>query len=367
MSVKKIILPLIAAAIIGGGGYYGFYWVTEGQYFENTDNAYLQADEVAISPKVSGYVGDLAVKENQSVRKGELLLSIKDEDFRLEVAQANATLEARRSAVMTMDEQITLQEAAIAQADANLRIAKVELDRTSEDYARYEDLVKKGAASRQKFDYAKADRQKAQAQVAAANATLAVEKGRLGVLRAQKIEAERAVSQAEAARDLAQQALDDTKIYAPFDGVIGNRSVQTGALVQPGEQLLVLVPLPGVYVVANFKETQIEHMAHGQKVRLEIDAFPDAGLTGRVESFAPATGAQFSLLPPENATGNFTKITQRVPIRISIDDSKWAAALRPGLSVVVDVDTRDADGTRHVAGSGLAQSVLPITEVSELN
>ncbi len=367
MSVKKIILPLIAAAIIGGGGYYGFYWVTEGQYFENTDNAYLQADEVAISPKVSGYVGDLAVKENQSVRKGELLLSIKDEDFRLEVAQATATLEARRSAVTTMDEQITLQEAAIAQADANLRIAKVELDRTSEDYARYEDLVKKGAASRQKFDYAKADRQKAQAQVAAANATLAVEKGRLGVLRAQKIEAERAVSQAEAARDLAQQALDDTKIYAPFDGVIGNRSVQTGALVQPGEQLLVLVPLPGVYVVANFKETQIEHMAHGQKVRLEIDAFPDAGLTGRVESFAPATGAQFSLLPPENATGNFTKITQRVPIRISIDDSKWAAALRPGLSVVVDVDTRDADGTQHVAGSGLAQSVLPTTEVSELN
>lgn len=367
MSVKKIILPLIAAAIIGGGGYYGFYWVTEGQYFENTDNAYLQADEVAISPKVSGYVVDLAVKENQSVRKGELLLSIKDEDFRLEVAQATATLEARRSAVTTMDEQITLQEAAIAQADANLRIAKVELDRTSEDYARYEDLVKKGAASRQKFDYAKADRQKAQAQVAAANATLAVEKGRLGVLRAQKIEAERAVSQAEAARDLAQQALDDTKIYAPFDGVIGNRSVQTGALVQPGEQLLVLVPLPGVYVVANFKETQIEHMAHGQKVRLEIDAFPDAGLTGRVESFAPATGAQFSLLPPENATGNFTKITQRVPIRISIDDSKWAAALRPGLSVVVDVDTRDADGTQHVAGSGLAQSVLPTTEVSELN
>lgn len=367
MSVKKIILPLIAAAIIGGGGYYGFYWVTEGQYFENTDNAYLQADEVAISPKVSGYVGDLAVKENQSVRKGELLLSIKDEDFRLEVAQATATLEARRSAVTTMDEQITLQEAAIAQAYANLRIAKVELDRTSEDYARYEDLVKKGAASRQKFDYAKADRQKAQAQVAAANATLAVEKGRLGVLRAQKIEAERAVSQAEAARDLAQQALDDTKIYAPFDGVIGNRSVQTGALVQPGEQLLVLVPLPGVYVVANFKETQIEHMAHGQKVRLEIDAFPDAGLTGRVESFAPATGAQFSLLPPENATGNFTKITQRVPIRISIDDSKWAAALRPGLSVVVNVDTRDADGTQHVAGSGLAQSVLPTTEVSELN
>ncbi|MHC8494566.1 HlyD family secretion protein [Thalassospira sp. SM2505] len=367
MSVKKIILPLIAVAVIGGGGYYGFYWVTEGQYFESTDNAYLQADEVAISPKVSGYVGELAVEENQSVRKGDLLMSIKDEDYRLEVAQATATLEARQSAVTTMDEQITLQEAAIEQAGANVRIARVELDRTTEDFQRYQDLVKKGAASRQKFDYAKADRQKAQAQVAAANATLAVEKGRLGVLRAQKIEAERAVSQAQAARNLAMQALDDTKIYAPFDGVVGNRSVQTGALVQPGEQLLVLVPLPGVYVVANFKETQIEHMAHGQKVRIEIDAFPNADITGQVESFAPATGAQFSLLPPENATGNFTKITQRVPIRISLDDSKWAAALRPGLSVVVDVDTRDADGSRHIAGSGLAENIIPSTEVSELN
>ncbi|MEQ8285947.1 HlyD family secretion protein [Thalassospira sp.] len=367
MSVKKIILPLIAAAIIGGGGYYGYYWVTEGQYHESTDNAYLQADEVAISPKVSGYVGELRVAENQPVHKGDLLLSIKDEDFRLELAKANAALEARRSAVGTMEEQIALQDAAIKQASANVDIARVQLERTSDDYKRYEDLVKKGAASRQKFDYAKADRQTAQAEVAAANATLAVEKGRLGVLRAQKVEAERAVSQAEAARDQAQQALDDTKIYAPFDGVVGNRSVQTGALVQPGEQLLVLVPLPGTYIVANFKETQISHMAPGQKVSVEVDAFPDAEITGHVESFAPATGAQFSLLPPENATGNFTKITQRVPIRISLDNSKWAAALRPGLSVVVDVDTRDADGTRHVAGSGLAQSTLPATEVSELN
>jgi membrane fusion protein (multidrug efflux system) len=367
MSVKKIILPLVALAAIGGGGYYGFYWVTEGQYFESTDNAYLQADEVAISPKVSGYVGELAVVENQSVRKGDLLLTIKDADYRLAVAQATATLDARQSAVTTMDEQIILQEAAITQAEANVRIARVELDRTTEDFQRYDDLVKKGAASRQKFDYAKADRQKAQAQVASANATLAVEKGRLGVLRAQKIEAQRAVSQAIAARDLAMQALEDTKIHAPFDGVIGNRSVQTGALVQPGEQLLVLVPLPGVYVVANFKETQIEHMAHGQKVRVNVDAFPNADITGQIESFAPATGAQFSLLPPENATGNFTKITQRVPIRISLDDSKWAAALRPGLSVVVDVDTRDADGTRHVAGAGLAQTFVPVKEVSELN
>jgi len=367
MSVKKIILPLIAAAIIGGGGYYGYYWVTEGQYHESTDNAYLQADEVAVSPKVSGYVGDLRVAENQPVRKGDLLLTIKDDDFRLELAKANAALEARRSAVVTMEEQITLQDAAIKQATANVDIARVELGRTSDDFNRYEDLVKKGAASRQKFDYAKADRESAQAQVAAANATLAVEKGRLGVLRAQKIEAERAVKQAEAARDLAQQALDDTRLYAPFDGVVGNRSVQTGALVQPGEQLLVLVPLPGTYIVANFKETQISHMAPRQKVSVEVDAFPDAEIVGHVASFAPATGAQFSLLPPENATGNFTKITQRIPVRIELDDSKWAKALRPGLSVVVNVDTRNASGEEEVAGVGLAQGIVPTAELSELN
>ncbi|KZD00288.1 multidrug transporter [Thalassospira sp. MCCC 1A02803] len=367
MSVKKIILPLIAAAIIGGGGYYGFYWVTEGQYHESTDNAYLQADEVAVSPKVSGYVGDLRVAENQPVRKGDLLLTIRDEDFRLELAKAEAALEARRSAVGTMEEQITLQEAAINQAAANVDIARVELERTSDDFKRYDDLVKKGAASRQKFDYAKADRQTAQAEVAAANATLAVEKGRLGVLRAQKIEAERAVKQAEAARDLAQQALDDTRIFAPFDGVVGNRSVQTGALVQPGEQLLVLVPLPGTYIVANFKETQISHMAPGQKVSVEVDAFPDAEIVGHIASFAPATGAQFSLLPPENATGNFTKITQRIPVRIELDDSKWAKALRPGLSVVVNVDTRNASGEEEVAGVGLAQGIVPAAELSELN
>lgn len=367
MSVKKVILPLIAAAIIGGGGYYGFFWLTEGQYHESTDNAYLQADEVAISPKVSGYVGDLRVIENQPVRKGELILSIKDDDYRAQLKQAEAALAARRAAVQTMDQKITLQMAAIDQAAANVRIAQVELDRASEDYARYEDLVKKGAASRQKFDYAKADRQTAQAQVAAAKATLAVEQGRIGVLRAQKVEAERAVSQAEAERDIAQQALDDTRIYAPFDGVIGNRSVQTGALVQPGEQLLVLVPLPRVYVVANFKETQIGHMAPGQKVRIEVDAFPDADITGRVESFAPATGAQFSLLPPENATGNFTKITQRVPVRIALDNSDLAKALRPGLSAVVNVDVRDDDGAEHATGTGLASVVTPTPELSERN
>tara|TARA_R110002050_G_scaffold8232_17_gene30175 strand:- start:215 stop:1318 length:1104 start_codon:yes stop_codon:yes gene_type:complete len=366
MNAKKIVLPLIALAAIGGAAYYGFYWLTDGRYHEETDNAYLHADQVAISPKVSGYIDRLLVENNQTVKKGDLLMVIGDEDYQAKYNQAKAAFESRMAALDTMDKQIDLQQASIDQAAANLAIAKVDLKTTGEDFDRYKDLVKRGAASRQKYDYAVADRNKAVAQVNASKATLAVQQGQLEVLKAQKIEAERAVSEAGADLDLAQQTLDDTRIFAPFSGVIGNRSVQLGALVQPGEQLLVLVPLPGVYAVANFKETQIGHIAPGQKVTLEVDAFPDTEITGVIDSFAPGTGAQFSLLPPENATGNFTKITQRVPVRIKLDPSPVADALRPGLSVVVDVDVRDASGDMHASGTGLAPNQALVRDLSEL-
>ncbi len=344
MSMKKIIFPVIALAVVGTAGYFVYNWLTDGRYHETTDNAYLESDLVALSPKVSGYVSTLQVAENQTVKKGDLLLTIGDETFAAQLDKANAALEASRSAVLTVDAQIALQQAAIDQSLAQIRVAQVELNRAHDDFSRYKDLVKKGAASRQSYDHAAADQDKARAQLTAAKATLAVEKGRLSVLRAQKIEAQSAVSQAVAEVDLAQQALDDTVLRAPFDGVIGNRSVQVGALVQPGQQLLILVPLPNVYVVANFKETQISGLAPGQQVSVEIDAFPDQKFVGEVDSFSPATGAEFSLLPPENATGNFTKITQRVPVRIKLTPNKMTASLRPGLSVVVDVDVRDMPG-----------------------
>ena len=339
--MKKIILPVIALALVGIAGYFGYEWLTDGRYHETTDNAYLESDLVALSPKVSGYVATLLAAENQTVKKGDLLLTIDDATFAAQLDKANAVLEARKSAVLTMDQQIELQKAAIDQARAQIRVAVVDLNRAHDDFARYKDLVKKGAASRQRYDYAVADQDKARAQLTAAKATLAVEKGRLSVLNAQKTEAQSAVTQALAEVDLAQQALDDTVLRAPFDGVVGNRSVQVGALVQPGQQLLILVPLPNVYVVANFKETQISGLAPGQQVSVEIDAYPDQIFVGEVDSFSPATGAEFSLLPPENATGNFTKITQRVPVRIKLTPNEMTASLRPGLSVVVDVDVRD--------------------------
>ncbi len=339
--MKKIILPVIALALVGTAGYFGYEWLTDGRYHETTDNAYLESDLVALSPKVSGYVATLLAADNQTVKKGDLLLTIDDATFAAQLDKANAVLDARRSAVLTMDQQIELQKAAIDQARAQIRVAVVDLNRAHDDFARNKDLVKKGAASRQRYDYAVADQDKARAQLTAAKATLAVEKGRLSVLNAQKTEAQSAVTQALAEVDLAQQALDDTVLRAPFDGVVGNRSVQVGALVQPGQQLLILVPLPNVYVVANFKETQISGLAPGQQRSVEIDAYPDQIFVGEVDSFSPATGAEFSLLPPENATGNFTKITQRVPVRIKLTPNEMTASLRPGLSVVVDVDVRD--------------------------
>ncbi|TNE35279.1 MAG: HlyD family secretion protein [Alphaproteobacteria bacterium] len=357
MNFKKIIFPVVGLCLIGGSAYYGYYWYTEGRYHETTDNAYLQSDQVAISSKVSGYVSTLLADENRRVHIGDVLLKIDSDTYKAELDRANAVLEGSKAALVTMDEQVSLQRAAIDQAVAQKEIAEVEVTRAKEDYARYKDLMKKGAASRQRFDYAAADQEKANAQLTAAKATLAVEKGRLSVLKAQRLEADSAVKQAAANRDLAEQALEDTEVRAPFDGVIGNRSVQMGAFVQPGQQLLVLVPLPDIYVVANFKETQISHIAPGQRANIEIDAFPDHKFEAMVDSFSPATGAEFSLLPPENATGNFTKITQRVPVRLKILDSDLVKALRPGLSVVVDVDVRGTDGSTQTAGAGLSQLV----------
>lgn len=365
MNPKKIIPPLIGLAVLCGGVGYGVYWYLDGRFHETTDNAYLHADTVSVEPKVSGYVDRLLVKENQAVKKGDLMVVIDDSDYQEKLDQAKAAYESRVAALNTMDKQIDLQKSAIAQAQANVDVVRAEVKRTGDDYKRYKNLSTKGFASQQKFDYAKADRQKASANLAAAQATLQVETGRLEVLKAQRVEAERAVNEAQANQALAQQSVDDTRLKAPFDGVIGNRSVEQGKLVQPGQQLFVLVPLPKVYAVANFKETQLEHMAPGQKVKVEVDAFPDADVTGTVDSFAPATGAQFSLLPPENATGNFTKITQRVPVRINLDQSPVTDALRPGMSVVVDVDVRDASGTMHASAKGLAQNVQPAAEVSE--
>lgn len=352
MGVRKLVLSGVAAAALVGGGLGGWHWWTEGRFIESTDNAYVHSDITVVSPKVSAYVREVRVAENQQVGAGDVLAVLDDQDFRAKLAEAEASVAGQRAALGTIDSKLELQRALIDQAAASVASAEAEQRRVQQDFERTRALANESWASRQKFETADADLRKAVAATDKARAALAAEKDQVGVLNASRVETEAHLRQAEAALQTARNDLGNTVIRAPVDGVVGNRGVQIGQYARPGVQLLSLVPLPDVYVVANFKETQLGRMRLGQTVVVAIDAFPGQRLEGRVESFAPASGSQFSLLPPENATGNFTKIVQRVPVRIALPrDNALAGLLRPGLSVVAEVDTRGSGDVQHVAGS----------------
>jgi membrane fusion protein (multidrug efflux system) len=242
---------------------------------------------------------------------------------------------------VTYDSRLKLQQTMIEQASATVAAAEADVTRTLLDYKRYQALSTSDYASRQRYETADADARKAEAALAKTRAALATEQDQLKVLASQRQEEEARLAQARANRQLAQNDLDNTVIRSPVAGIAGNRAGQVGQYVKPGTQLLSLVPLPRVYVTANFKETQLTRIRPGQPASIVVDAYPDETLEGRVESFAPGSGAQFSLLPPDNATGNFTKIVQRVPVRIAVPGGNpLARLLRPGLSVVVTIDTR---------------------------
>jgi membrane fusion protein (multidrug efflux system) len=336
-AIGLVVLALVLVATAAGG----WHWWTVGRYVQSTDDAFVQADISAVSPKIQGYVRDVRVVDNQEVRAGDVLVIIDDREFAARLDQARATLEVQQAAIAMLATRRVWQQAMIDQADASVAGAEAEQRRAQLELARQRDLARADVASRQKFETADADMRKADAALARAKAALVAERDQLAMLDAQRRQEEARQHQAEAALRLAQNDLDDTVIRAPVDGVVGNRGVQVGQLVKAGTLLLAVVPLQQVYVVANFKETQLAGMRAGQAVSLTVDAFPGVSLRGFIESFAPASGALFSLLPPENATGNFTKIVQRVPVRIALaPDEKLRFHLRPGLSAVVEVDTR---------------------------
>ncbi|OYD84123.1 HlyD family secretion protein [Azospirillum tabaci] len=365
-AVRKIVLSGVAVAALVGGGYAGWEWWTEGRFFESTDNAYVHSDITVVSPKVSAYVRDVRVAENQQVAAGDVLAVLDDQDFRAKVAEAEANVAAQKAALGTIDSKLQLQKAIIDQAAASVASAEAEQRRAQQDFDRTRALASDSWASRQKFETADADLRKATAETARSRAALVAEQDQVGVLNASRSETDARLRQAEAALQTARNDLNNTVIRAPVDGVVGNRGVQVGQYARPGVQLLSLVPLPDVYVVANFKETQLARMRPGQPVTVEVDAYPDKHLLGRVESFAPASGSQFSLLPPENATGNFTKIVQRVPVRIALPrDSALSGLLRPGLSVVAEVDTRGAEDQPHNAGTVMGALVPGRTVASK--
>jgi len=358
--VLFIILPVVVFAASVSGGW---YWWNVLRFLQSTDDAYVQSDISLISPKVEGYIKEVRVADNQEVAEGDVLFVIDDRDFAAKVAQAEAAVTTEEAMVVTYGSRLDLQRAMIEEAQATLDSAEADLSRAQRDYTRYSALMSTDFASRQRFEQAEADSRKADAAVAKSRAGLAAAQNQLAVLRSQRHEEESRRQQARATLQLARNDLDNTVIRAPISGVAGNRAGQVGQYVKAGTQLLSLVPLSRVYVTANFKETQLTHMRPGQLAQVSVDAYPDLILDGRIESFAPASGAQFSLLPPDNATGNFTKIVQRVPLRIALPaNSPLIGRLRPGLSVTVTVDTRDSGDGDGLVGAAQAKSPSPVAQ-----
>ena len=356
--MRTKLLMLLPVVLLAAGIYGGLQWWRVWRFQQSTDDAYVESDISLISPKIEGYIKVVRVEDNQHVKAGDVLFVIDDSDFAAKVAAAQAAVDGAVASVATFETRHDHQVAMINQAGAMVASANAELNRADLDQKRYISLVTSEVATKQRYETAEADATKAAANLLRAKAALEAEKQQLALIDSEKHEEQAKREQARAALRLAQNDLDNTLIRAPVDGVVGNRGGQVGQYVKPGTQLASLVPLPKVYVTANFKETQLTRMRPGQPVEISVDAYPDQVIEGRLESFAPASGAEFSLLPPDNATGNFTKIVQRVPVRIAVStDGPLSSLLRPGLSVVVNVDTR-AEGATTAEGGivGTAQA-----------
>jgi membrane fusion protein (multidrug efflux system) len=333
---------LAALAFIGGGAYAAHWW-THGRFVEETDDAYVGGDVTVIAPRVAGYIAELAVHDNQRVRKGDLLFRIDDRDFRAALAKAEGAVAAQEALLANLDATERLQQAVIHQARASVSAAAAETARSRNDQARYAALAAQRLVSAESAERVDADYRTALANADHAVAGVVAAQRQSEVIWTQRRQAEAALAQAKADRETARLLLSYAEVHAPVDGVVGNRRARLGAYAAAGGQLLAIVPSRGLWVDANFKEDQLARMREGASVEVRADVLPGKVFQGHLASLAPATGAQFSVLPPENATGNFTKIVQRVPVRILLESKDGTLGmLRPGLSVVAEVDTHPA-------------------------
>ena len=332
------------------GGIYAVHWWGSGRFLEETDDAYIGGNVTVIGPKVAGYIDEVLVGDNQSVKAGDVLIRLDARDYRANLAKAEGAVAAEEALLANLDATEQLQHAVIGQAHAGIDAASAETARSRDDNTRYKRLVSSNAVSVESAQRADATFKTAQALSARAQAELLAAQRQLAVIETRKQQARAALQQARAERDLAQLNLGYTELRAPVDGVIGNRRARVGAYAQAGSQLLSVVPARGLWVDANFKEDQLARMKPGQRVSIRADVLHGQEFHGHLDSLAPATGSLFSVLPPENATGNFTKIVQRVPVRIVLDPADSVLGhLRPGLSVTAEVDTRAAPETTAVA------------------
>ncbi len=362
--MRKIILASFVGLLAIASLYAGGRWAMHGRFLQETDNAYVKADAVTISAKLANRVARVAVGENAYVRAGDPLVYLDDADYVAARKQAEAEVAARRAAFEAIRQQIALSDANIADAAAAVKSAEATLTLQQLDRKRTVELTDQNIAARHTLDQANAGVKNWSGKLESAAASLNAAKAAAQITLAQTDEAKAALEKALALAETARLHEQNTVIRAPRDGVVGNLAAREGQFVTPGQRLMSLVPQQDLYVIANFKETQIRRIKPGARVKLELDAYPGEEVIGEVENFSPASGSEFSLLPPENATGNFVKIVQRIPVRIRIVEVPEGVTILPGLSVTASVDTRTGDhdapvfSPRHVE-QGTPISVAP--------
>ncbi len=345
---KRATLATLATLLVVASAHFGYDYWTTGRFMHSTDDAYVRADYTIIAPKVSGYIGEVLVRDNERVKAGQLLARIDDRDFRVTLTQAKASVAAAEAAVSNLDAELAMQQSVIGEAQATAAATQATHTFAETDAARYRQLVEAHASTVQLAQKTEATRDQTAAQLRRDQAAVVSSRARTLVLRTQR---SHALAQLESSRAAEQQAeinLSYTRITAPLDGAVGARTLRVGQYVNAGTQLMALVPLEGAYVVANFKETQLTDVRAGQPVEIEIDTFPGRTLHGHVDSVSPASGLEFSLLPPDNATGNFTKIVQRIPVKIVLERLRLERAVARGH--VGRADHRHARRARRAEG-----------------
>jgi membrane fusion protein, multidrug efflux system len=345
---KRGLIALLLVVSVAGVAWAGHGYWTQWRFLQATDDAYIEADYTIVAPKVQGYIAEVRVSDNEPVKAGQVLARIDDRDFRIALAQATADVATAAADIRGIEAQLDQQRAAIDQAAAAVALDRAALTFAQQDAARYDNLMRSGVGTVQQQQERQAALREREAALQRDDAARVIAEQQVHVLQSTRDKAETALQHFEAIQQQATLNLSYTTITSAIDGSIGARSLRVGEFVQAGTQLMAVVPLRAVYVLANFKETQLTAMRAGQGVTIAVDSFPGRLIHGRVDSLSPASGLEFSLLPPDNATGNFTKIVQRIPVKIVIDQSPLAGLLRPGMSVEATVDTRG----RSVAAAG---------------
>jgi len=341
LNLRKLLSTGAALAVLAGAAWYGWDYWTVGQYLVSTDDAYVRADSTTVAPKVAGYLLQVLVKDNERVRTGQVLARIDDRDFKVALDQAAADVAAARATIASKQAQLDVQQAVINAAKATLDVDRAVVTFAVQEDKRYSDLAGTGYGSVQNAQQAQSRNASAKATLTRDEANLASAEKQVDLLKAEIVQAGAALARAQALQHQAELNLGYTTITAPLDGVVGNRTLRVGQFVQAGTQLMSVVPATGAYVVANYKETQLTFVHEGQAVAIAVDMFPGQVVHGHVDSIAPASGQEFALLPPDNATGNFTKVVQRIPVRIALDSGSNASIeLRPGMSVIPTIETR---------------------------